>query len=575
MQLVFEDYFDYTQHPAHVPEVAFGRDKQHHRVAIVGAGPTGLVLALTLAKYGVASVLINSGDTVSRGSRGGVITNRSLEILASLGAIGPVMRAGFPMADGHTYYHGRQVHRLERSPSEATRFPMSLSLPQNQLEHLLFQEAEKYPDLIEIRWLSSVYSLRNYSEHCELGVRTPEIDYTLSADWVVAADGVRSTLRKQLGLKLAGTSFAAKFVVIDIRIDAEGLPTGRRCWFDPPSNPGMSLVVYSRPNNIMRLEYQISPEIPDAEALDTETVFGKVRQHLDLMEINQPWEPVWMSVYQATAAKLEEFVHDRVIFIGDAAHLFPSLGARSMNSSIEDSHSLGWRLALLLQGKAGRKILDSYDVERSQVAADGLELSTRSAAFVAPRSKVGEVLRDATLSLADEQPLIASLIDPRQHTPIPLADSPLSMPDQPSAWSSSLAPGELAFDQPVTMLHQGSERSGYLSELLGNHFTVLAATTDDAGAETPLLAMAEQWRQLVPIQVYQVIGKDSILGLAEGRVHDFTGRIAQTYGFDFTQCAVYLIRPDGYVQYRGASGVARDLIDGIDAALRRVTLGKE
>ncbi|MFT3873283.1 MAG: FAD-dependent monooxygenase [Nocardioides sp.] len=358
MELTFCEYFPYVHHDPVVPALVDGRDPARHPVVVVGGGPTGLATALGLARYGVPSVILEVDDTVCSGSRAGAITRRSLDIFAQLGIIEPALRTGFTWSQGRTFYRDQEVYSFSMPHDDDQRFPPGMSLQQNFVEQYLVDEVERHADLIEIRWQSAAEGIRQTDAGVELDVRTPEAAYTLDADWVVACDGGRSEVRRQLGLQLGGTAYEGKFVIIDIRIDTEGFPIGRRCWFDPPSNPGSTLLMYTKPDNMVRFDYQLLPGEDVEEAMKPESVLPRVEQHLKMMGVDRPWEPVWMSLYKANALTLDSYVHGRVLFAGDAAHLVPIFGVRGMNSSLDDAHNLAWKLALVAQCAGPRELLE-------------------------------------------------------------------------------------------------------------------------------------------------------------------------------------------------------------------------
>lgn len=560
MELTFREYFPYVHHDAVVPELVDGRDPVRHRVVIAGGGPTGLATALGLARYGVPSVVLEVDDTVCSGSRAGAITRRTLDIFAQLGIIEPALRTGFTWSEGRTFYRDQEVYSFSMPHDDDQRFPPGMSLQQNYVEQYLVDEVERHADLIEVRWQSEVEGVRQTEGGVELDVRTPAERYTLAADWVVACDGGRSEIRRRLGLQLGGTAYEGKFVIIDIRIDTEGFPIGRRCWFDPPSNPGSTLLMYTKPDDMVRFDYQLLPDEDVEEAMRPESVLPRVEQHLKMMGVDRPWEPVWMSLYQANALTLDDYVHGRVLFAGDAAHLVPIFGVRGMNSSLDDAHNLAWKLALVAQGRAPRELLDSYSAERVFAARENLRLASKGAEFMAPPSRPATVLRDAVLSLSERHPWIATLLDPRQHSSIPLVASPLNVPDA-DGWSAGPRPGHILAEFPVTIRDADGERAGHLTDLIGAHATVLLATEDGAVPE-PVAAAVAAIAERMPIRVRTLTPAE-----------DHTGRLLPAYDLAGPGPAAYLVRPDGHVQGRWKGLGAADLAAAITRAADLITTG--
>lgn len=557
MEVTFSEYFDYVHHDPMLPPLTDGRDPVRRPVCVVGGGPTGLAVALGLARYGVPSVVLEADDTVCTGSRAGAITRRTLEIFQQLGVIEPALETGFAWSEGRTFYRDRLVYSFRMPHDENQQFPPGMSLQQNYVEQYLVDEIGKHPDLIQVRWQSSVQSVAQSDDGVELAVTTPLGDYQLTADWVVACDGGRSAVRRELGLELEGTAYEGRYVIIDIRIDTDGFPIGRRCWFDPPSNPGSTLLMYTKPGNMVRFDYQLRPDEDVQEAMRPEVVLGRVAKHLAMMGVDRPWEPVWISLYKANALTLADYRRGRVLFAGDAAHLVPIFGVRGMNSSLDDAHNLAWKLALVVQGKAENVLLDSYSAERVYAARENLRLAGKSAEFMAPPPGPAKLMRDAVLSLCADHPWISTLLDPRQHSAIPLTASPLNTGDPAQQWASGPAAGDILRECPVEI----DGVAGYLSDAVGPHFTLLYF---GEGVPDPIVALPE--RVGVPLRICSIVPA----GVGQpGAMVDASGRLFGLY--DAVAGAAYLVRPDGHVLGRwrdlDAQTLTEAVVQGIDGTV--------
>lgn len=559
MEITFDEYFKYRHHEARVPEnLQDGCDPVRHRVVIAGGGPTGLALALGLANYGIPVVVLEADGTVCSGSRAGAFTRRTLEILERLGVIDEVMRTGHGWTTGWTYYRDQEVLRFEMPHDANQKYPPAISHLQNYIEHCMVEEAQRRKGLIDIRWQTSLKHLEQGAEGARLQVQTPAGDYALEADWVVACDGGRSTVRELLGLRMQGKRHEGRYVIIDIRIDTEGLPVGRRCWFDPPSKPGGTLLMYKKPGNMLRFDYQLRDEDDEAAETQPERVFAQVDQHLKMLGIDRPWEPVWMSLYRASALTLDSYLHNRVLFAGDAAHLVPIFGVRGMNSAIDDTHNLAWKLAFVLKGLAPPQLLHSYSQERVHAAHENHRFASKGAEFMAPPSAPFRLMRDAVLSLSQRHPWITSLMNPRQHAAIPLLGSPLNACAEASAaFRAGPAPGDILRECPLQVRGQ----PGFLTDLLGPHF---AALYFSAAGEVPA-ALAEAFSEIaarVPFRA-RVIAQRA--PLQSGAALDATGRLFPLYGAQAG--SLYLVRPDGHVMARWLMAEPAALIEAVDHAL--------
>jgi len=542
MEFTFGEYFPYVHHPARVPQgLAEGVEGRRHTVAIVGGGPTGLALALGLANYGVASVVLEADGTVCSGSRAGAFTRRTLEIFERLGIIDEVMRSGHGWSTGWTYYRDKEVFRLEMPNDANQKYPPAISHLQNYIEHVMAGRADE-GGLAEVRWQSEVTGLSQAPGVVRLDVATPAGNYSLDADWVVACDGARSNVRSLMGLRMQGTRYEGRYVIIDVRVDTEGMPVGRRCWFDPPSMPGGTLLMYKKPNGMLRFDYQIGEDEDEEVAMRKENVFAAVDAHLRMLGIERKWEPVWMSLYRASALTLESYIHGRVLFAGDAAHLIPIFGVRGMNSAIDDTHNLAWKLAFAAKGIAGPALLDSYSAERVHAARENQRFAMKGAEFMSPPSKPFRLMRDAVLSLSEKHPWFTSLMNPRQHSAIPLTQSALNaFPERSAQFEAGPAPGNILPECPLI----ADGKATHLTSLLGPQFTAFLFT--EAG-ELPrgLTEAVAALCARAPLEL-RVISK----------ADDHTGRLFPLYGAQ--PGTFYLVRPDGHVCARWLSAEPAEL----------------
>jgi 3-(3-hydroxy-phenyl)propionate hydroxylase len=566
MRIEWAEYFDYPRHALVMPRLAGGIDERRHRVVIAGGGPTGLTLALALARFRIPSVVLEADDTVCLGSRATCISRRSLEILQRVGAHEAFVAKGLGWTGGRSFYRNTEVFQLQMPHDEDQKFPPMINLQQCYTEQFLVDAVAAHGDLIDVRWQTRVSAVQPGEHGVRVQVQTAQGGYALDSDWLVACDGARSVARQALGLKFEGTQYEGRYVIVDIDLKSD-YPTQRRAWFDPPSNPGSTLLMHKQPDNIWRLDYQLREDEDADEAVKPENVIPRVASHLRMIGERDDWRPVWISMYKANALTLERYRHGHVLFAGDAAHLVPIFGVRGMNSGIDDSDNLAWKLAAVLQGWATDALLDTYSDERVFAARENLRYSMRSTEFMAPPSHGFELMRRAVLTLALEHEWVRPLINPRQTAAIPLYDSALNAALHRSReFAVGPRPGDVLSEMPITRITPSEPVTGFLTDLLGAHFLVLYFSV----AEDVPAALSRRLSELLPREVPVKWCAVTQSPAEAGTLHDATGRVFRRYGA--TPGTAYLVRPDGYVMARWQRLDVAELAE----SLRRMTdLAKE
>jgi 3-(3-hydroxy-phenyl)propionate hydroxylase len=254
-------------------------------------------------------------------------------------------------------------------------------------------------------------------------------------------------------------------------------PPERWFWFDPPFHPGQSVLLH-RPTHAA--DFQLGWDADPDEERKPERILPRLRA---MLGSDARFEIEWASVYTFQCRRMKRFRHGRVLFAGDAAHLVSPFGARGANSGIQDADNLAWKLALVVRGRCGERLLDSYDDERMAAADENIAASTRSTDFITPKSAVSRTFRDAVLELAKRHPFARRLVNSgRLSTPAVLHGSPLNTrdrdPDFPHG-DGAMEPGAPAADAPVR-----GDRGSWLLRYLENGFTHFAVATIWCGAST-------------------------------------------------------------------------------------------
>ncbi|MBA8826524.1 3-(3-hydroxy-phenyl)propionate hydroxylase [Saccharopolyspora lacisalsi] len=443
-------------------------------VVIVGAGPVGLALALGLARRGVVVTVLESGDSVSYGSRAICLSRHSLEVLERLGVGERFAERSLPWTSGRSFHRDTEVLSFAMPHEDGdVRAPM-VNISQSEAEQILVDEIEA-TDHCTARWRCRVLDCTERDDHVGVRVETPEGSRELRARWVIAADGARSTVRESLVLRMSGTSYEGRYVIADIHWRAP-LPTERRVWFDPPSNPGSTIILHRQPADIWRVDYQLGPDDdPEVETTE-ERIRERITRHLDWLGNTEPWTLEWSSLYRAHSSSLDSYLHGRVLFAGDAAHLVPIFGVRGLNSGLEDADTLAWTLSSVVHGTAGPELLRTYAAERRAAWRQYVDQAEKSTLFMTPGTHGYAMTRDAVLTLANRRPVLRELINPRQSGATHSRTSPLTVgatEDEPR----SLVPGDPVPDHAVRVAAGGARTSGLNAER-GPDLAVLALDSE-------------------------------------------------------------------------------------------------
>lgn len=549
-------YFDYPLYPFRPPPELTGRTAPHP-VVIVGAGPVGLIVAMELGRRGIRTVLLEAIETVSPGSRATCVSRRSMEIMLQNQCDEPFVSKALMWTEGSSFYRDQMVYRLRMPHSADERyFPMA-NIQQCVYEKFLVDRVEQI-DHVDLRWQSKVVGLTEGKDTVTLRVDTPEGEYDLSARYVVAADGARSIVRELLGLRLAGESHSGRYLIADIRM-ASSYPTERRAWFDPPSNPGNTILMHKQPDDIWRIDYQLATDQDSDYELQDDRVRARIKAHLDWIGETAPWQLEWTSLYKAHCLCLDDYRYGRILFAGDAVHLVPIFGVRGMNSGIADANNLGWKLAYVLQGLAPDSLLDSYTPERRAATLDIFDNARKSTLFMTPPTRGYQLTRDAVLQLAIDEDSMKPLINPRQSTPYDYVASPLT-----TAQREPFERGPRAGAPLINIrLKSGQGKHEHLLDHLGPDFNLLWFGESPAEFRIDVSSTLEGVR-VKPILITRLAAR-STQGLCV--IHDHDGRLYSS--FDATAGCAYLIRPDGHVCARWRSWDEAHLAQALRRALTR------
>ncbi|MFI9383904.1 FAD-dependent monooxygenase [Kutzneria sp. NPDC052558] len=329
-------------------------------VLVVGAGPTGLTLGLDLARRGVPVRVIDKAPAYFSGSRGKGLQDRSLEVLADLGVRDEML------AEGQHSRSRLYVNREFSREVDAT----ALIIPQWKVEEALRDKL-------------SVHGVK-----VELDTELLALDGTTSqgridADYIVGCDGGRSTVRKLLGVPFEGVSADGEHVMLLGDVEVSGLDSSiAHMWI------GQGFYALTPFRTVPQWQVQIVTG--DGSRLEPSL---EVFQRLFDEMVGQPGvtlsNATWLSTYRVNVRMVRKFRVGNVFLAGDAAHVHPPAGGLGMNTGIQDAYNLGWKLAAVINGEAGDKLLDTYELERLPIAEWTLDTSSERLQLITEAVQAG------------------------------------------------------------------------------------------------------------------------------------------------------------------------------------------
>ncbi|KAJ7817055.1 FAD binding domain-containing protein [Mycena olivaceomarginata] len=358
-----------------------------HGENYAGAGPSGLVLALALRRLGISVKIIEKASTPSIGQRGPGIQPRTLELFQALGVLDDIRRHAISWPPLRSYVPPEGIIPLKTfrmgsagnpTPDRPIAHPMTLG--QDVLEGVL-RAILKETYSCEVEFGTRLVSFTQDAGGVDVvfvkGAAGQEETLTQRFDFLVGADGARGIVRKQLGLDFLGESRpSVKFIIADLRV--QGIDEDHwHIWGDSESNADSVLLRPTGKPGLFGLVMILTGSDIDYDAIMKDhtvlqntisTITG--RKDLNITEV------VWITQWTPNIRMTDTFSVDRCFLVGDAAHINSPTGGQGLNSSVQDSFNLAWKLALVVQSQASKALLNSYNDERLPVIAEMLHKST-------------------------------------------------------------------------------------------------------------------------------------------------------------------------------------------------------
>ncbi|MGF6599223.1 3-(3-hydroxy-phenyl)propionate hydroxylase [Paraburkholderia sp. GAS448] len=539
-------------------------------VLIVGAGPTGLAAAMSLARAHIPVRLIDKALHPAPYSRAIGIQARTLELLEQHRIVEPFLELGHRARAANLYSNGQRRARLDFDPLQ-TRYPYLLFLDQSVTERLMTEHLATLGVTVERGVELAAFTQGSAGISATLQ-RADGRTETLHPSYLVAADGAHSAIRHRLGAAFAGKTFEQTFLLADVQAETDwpddefhifasgdGLaalfPMGNERYRLIADHPAPQLVV-AAPQSAAATPVPLpgatlssaTPSLDECRA-----IVGRRVQHPVVLS-----GMTWAAYFHLNSRMVEQLRADRVFLAGDAAHVHSPAGAQGMNTGIQEAFNLGWKIARVLSGGAPDRLLDTYHMERHPIERDVL----RQTSFVTHLAEADhgplKLLRERVMPvLAALGPLRDAARRTVSELSIQYRRSPLTLE---RVLDGGPRAGERAPDAWVHVLDGPLGRAPGIGCLFDLHdpafFSLLVLVAPDAQDEeathdpvtarravrdADLKRFVEEVEQLLPgaVRIWRLTDVDG------------EGRPSLTDAYGRTRPAFYLVRPDGYIAARG------------------------
>ncbi|HVW96419.1 MAG TPA: FAD-dependent monooxygenase [Mucilaginibacter sp.] len=353
-------------------------NREHTQVLIVGAGPSGLMMAAQLVRLGVHPVIIDSKLGPTDESKALAVQARSLEIYRQMGIANGVIKNGKQAEEVVFNENGKPAANfvMENMGEEETPFPYILLYPQSRNERALLDYLTW--NTCPVYWGTTLTSLKQDPKGAEVTLQTDKQTSTARCNWLIGADGAHSFVRKQLQIPFNGDTYSHNFYLADVTLRDHGLGEkqinlflvrkGFSAFFPMPEAKRYRMIGNLPETLENKKELAINDVLPGIEKITGRNIAIE-KTH-------------WFTRYRLHHRMAERFRAERCFLIGDAAHIHSPVGGQGMNTGLQDAYNLAWKLAGVIKGQLDKKILESYAAERIPVAKKLLKTTDRMFSLV-------------------------------------------------------------------------------------------------------------------------------------------------------------------------------------------------
>ncbi|GLV60744.1 oxygenase [Dictyobacter sp. S3.2.2.5] len=520
-------------------------------VLIVGAGPCGLTLAHELLRRGLRPRLIDKNVRAAENTKALGVMSRTLELLTPSGLAKEMVGLGVKVPAFSIYSEGRQLARFDFARHVESAYPYVLMLPQPATEAVLTKHVEALGGQIE-RGTELVGLEQNEAGVEALLRHVDGGEERVQVRWLIGCDGAHSKVRHLVGATFVGKTFEQSFATGNVRMQ-----------WDVPNNQafarlnrGNFIAYFPMPDGQHRFIIAYKPE----EAPAGEITLEEIQRAIDACgpEGARATDPTWLARYQINQRKVDCYLWRHVVLVGDAAHIHSPIGAQGMNTGIQDAFNLGWKLALVAQGKAHERLLESYASERAEVGRQLLRNTGRLTDLALMHQPVATATRDAVAPHLTRLEKVQQIFTTNaSELSIAYPRSPLAIEDgseKAGSGQGAIKAGSRAPDGQICKGHENVP--GRLYDLLnGDRHVLLLFGRRKEEVDGELRSALGGWRDW--LDVYHILRGQPDGAGEEGVYYNPDDTLFERYGIE-DEGAV-LIRPDGYVAVRGRFGAEGSL----------------
>jgi 2-polyprenyl-6-methoxyphenol hydroxylase-like FAD-dependent oxidoreductase len=515
------------------------------RVLIVGAGPTGLMMALCLKEHGIHPTIIDKKSTTTTFSKALGMQARTLEVFKDLKLANKMIASGVPMPKMFFYKGSKLLGSADFSWLE-TAFPFILGIPQSTTESLL--ELALVSKGLYVRWNTTLEQLQEMEDRVFVTLNKEGAIASELYDYVIGCDGIHSKVREDLGISFKGMKDPENFALADLDVDG---PIKKDGIVGIIAEDNSGLVLFF-PITEGRTRIVINNCLLDPNTHPTLEYFEKIiqeRTHLKLKLKNLHWA----SMFNVQYRKASQFSKGGCFLVGDAAHVHSPIGGQGMNTGLQDAYNLAWKLAFVSKNQASPHLLDTYSEERHANAAHLLKMTKIMTIVGTAKSCVLRALRPHILKCVLNKKNLSHFLTKKlsqlsnHYRTSSLSRIKLSWKRRLQSKKPLILSGDRILDIPL--IFQG-ENTTLLDLVCGPYFSCIIFTKHFKTVEKQLRQLDFLLNAKYPhIQLY-------VIALENGQqeLPDFTGKIALCKAECFEKLklftpTIYLLRPDKYVGF--------------------------